>query len=192
MEHFVGCGRPSGHSDCYCDSSYKLHDQFWRNDNQRSPFKQPRRRAGNVPIAFGATRFRYVWSSYAICQLKYSTASSRRDVVESTTSTSQAPPEPGPSSYLPSYSYDAVLHRAKPQPPSHLTSPRRASTTRATGVFTGVAQPNIAEGNYGDPSDKLFSVYLAQADKLDKEQSESWKGDTEGILVFVCRQILLH
>ncbi|KAH9992211.1 hypothetical protein BJV74DRAFT_726936, partial [Russula compacta] len=33
----------------------------------------------------------------------------------------------------------------------------------------------------------LFSVYLAQADKSDKEQSESWKGDTEGILVFVCR-----
>ncbi|KAH8983946.1 hypothetical protein EDB86DRAFT_2746910, partial [Lactarius hatsudake] len=32
---------------------------------------------------------------------------------------------------------------------------------------------------------KLFSVYLSQADKFDKEQSESWKGDTEGILVFV-------
>ncbi|KAI9439503.1 hypothetical protein H4582DRAFT_1797974, partial [Lactarius indigo] len=31
---------------------------------------------------------------------------------------------------------------------------------------------------------KLFSVYLSQADKFDKEQSESWKGDTEGILVF--------
>lgn len=47
------------------------------------------------------------------------------------------------------------------------------------------AHLNTAEGNYGDPSDKLFSVYLAQADKFDKEQSESWKGDTEGILVFV-------
>jgi hypothetical protein len=41
------------------------------------------------------------------------------------------------------------------------------------------------EGNYGDPSDRLFSIYLAQAGKFDKEQSESWKGDTEGILVFV-------
>ncbi|KAI0245968.1 hypothetical protein BJV78DRAFT_1136304, partial [Lactifluus subvellereus] len=32
---------------------------------------------------------------------------------------------------------------------------------------------------------KIFSVYLFQADKFDKEQSDSWKGDTEGILVFV-------
>ena len=55
----------------------------------------------------------------------------------------------------------------------------------------GVAHPNSDEGNYGDPSDKIFSVYLAQADKFDKEQSESWKGDTEGILVFVCRRIIL-
>jgi hypothetical protein len=51
----------------------------------------------------------------------------------------------------------------------------------------GFAHTNVAEGNYGDPSDRLFSVYLAQAEKFDKEQSESWKGDTEGILVFVCR-----
>ncbi len=60
-----------------------------------------------------------------------------------------------------------------------------------TGTSAGVALPNVVEGNYGDPSDKLFSVYLAQADKFDKEQSESWKGDTEGILVFVCRQTIL-
>ena len=56
------------------------------------------------------------------------------------------------------------------------------------GTFAGVTHPNIVDGNYGDPSDRLFSVYLAQADKFDKEQSESWKGDTEGILVFVCHQ----
>ncbi|KAI9511927.1 hypothetical protein F5148DRAFT_974518 [Russula earlei] len=51
----------------------------------------------------------------------------------------------------------------------------------------GFTDPKIADGNYGDPSDHLFSVYLAQADKYDKEQAESWKGDTEGILVFVRR-----
>ncbi|KAI0250556.1 hypothetical protein BJV78DRAFT_1283168 [Lactifluus subvellereus] len=32
---------------------------------------------------------------------------------------------------------------------------------------------NVADGSYGDSSDKF-----------DKEQSDSWKGDTEGILVF--------
>ena len=60
-----------------------------------------------------------------------------------------------------------------------------------TDLPTGAAPPNVVDGNYGDPSDRLFSVYLAQADKFDKEQSESWKGDTEGILVFVCRHSIL-
>ena len=44
--------------------------------------------------------------------------------------------------------------------------------------------------NYGDPSDKLLSVHLARADKSDKELSESRKGDTEGILVSVCRRTI--
>ncbi|KAI0265759.1 hypothetical protein BGY98DRAFT_1033384 [Russula aff. rugulosa BPL654] len=43
-----------------------------------------------------------------------------------------------------------------------------------------VAHPNIVEGNSGDPSDKLFSVYLPRGDKLDYEQSESSKGYMEG------------
>ncbi|KAF8492545.1 hypothetical protein F5888DRAFT_1927607, partial [Russula emetica] len=95
--------------------------------------------------------------------------------------------DPGPSSYLPSYSYDAALHHAKvqsPPGPSRLPSPLPPPTVPETDAPAGVIDPNIVEENYGDPSDKLFSVYLAQADKFDKEQSESWKGDTEGILVF--------
>ncbi len=104
-------------------------------------------------------------------------------------------PPSGPSSNLPSYSYDAALHHAKvkspPDPsrlPSHLPPPTAHSLE--TDIPAGVADSNIAEGNYGDPSDKLFSVYLAQADQFDKEQSEGWKGDTEGILVFVCRRTI--
>jgi hypothetical protein len=31
----------------------------------------------------------------------------------------------------------------------------------------------------------LFSMYLSRAEKFDKEQSESWKGNADGILVFV-------
>ena len=104
--------------------------------------------------------------------------------------TNQPSPEPGPSSHLPSYSYDAALHHAKvqlPLDPSRLPSPLPPPTVPETNTPAGVADPNIVEEKYGDPSDKLFSVYLAQADKSDQEQSESWKGDTEGILVFVCR-----
>ena len=63
-------------------------------------------------------------------------------------------------------------------------------TTQETDVHADFAHPKTADGNYGDPSDKLFSVYLAQADKYDKEQAESWKGDAEGILVFVRQTIL--
>ncbi|KAI9457984.1 hypothetical protein BJY52DRAFT_1170420, partial [Lactarius psammicola] len=38
--------------------------------------------------------------------------------------------------------------------------------------------------NHGDSSDGLWSIYLTEAEKQDNEVTESWKGDTEGILVF--------
>ena len=45
---------------------------------------------------------------------------------------------------------------------------------------------STAQGaNYGDSSNALFSMYLSRAEKFDKEQSESWKGNADGILVFV-------
>ena len=109
-------------------------------------------------------------------------------------STNQPSSDPSPSFHLPSYSLDAALHHAKVQStpgPSRLPSPLPPSAVPETDTSAAVTHPNIVEGNYGDPSDRLFSIYLAQADKFDKEQSESWKGDTEGILVFVCRRNIL-
>jgi len=44
--------------------------------------------------------------------------------------------------------------------------------------------------NQGDSSDALWSIYLTEADKQDKEVTESWKGDTDGILVFVSHGLL--
>ncbi|KAH9056367.1 hypothetical protein EDB87DRAFT_1238862 [Lactarius vividus] len=38
--------------------------------------------------------------------------------------------------------------------------------------------------NHGDSSDGLWSMYLTEAEKQDQEVTESWKGDTDGILVF--------
>ncbi|KAH9071478.1 hypothetical protein EDB83DRAFT_2198475, partial [Lactarius deliciosus] len=38
--------------------------------------------------------------------------------------------------------------------------------------------------NHGDPSDGLWSIYLTEAEKEDMQLTESWKGDTDGILVF--------
>jgi hypothetical protein len=50
-------------------------------------------------------------------------------------------------------------------------------------ISAGIAHPNIiVEGDYGDHPDNLFSVYPAQPDKFDEEQSESWNEDTEGII----------
>jgi hypothetical protein len=34
-------------------------------------------------------------------------------------------------------------------------------------------------------------MYLTEAEKQDKEVSESWKGDTDGILVFVSHRLVL-
>ena len=39
----------------------------------------------------------------------------------------------------------------------------------------------------------MWSLYLMEADKLDKARMENWKGDMDGILIFVrIRDILLH
>lgn len=93
----------------------------------------------------------------------------------------------GPSSRAPTYSsYDpgllgSGLQRGQLQPP-----PPPPPSPLPIPLDTDVpAHSNVTEGNYGDSSDKLFSVYLSHAGKFDKEQAESWKGDTEGILVFV-------
>ncbi|KAI0246694.1 hypothetical protein BJV78DRAFT_1252285 [Lactifluus subvellereus] len=37
---------------------------------------------------------------------------------------------------------------------------------------------------YGDPSAKIWGLYLSQAEKIDKEHSDSWTANTDGVLVF--------
>ncbi|KAN0127564.1 hypothetical protein V8E53_014652, partial [Lactarius tabidus] len=41
----------------------------------------------------------------------------------------------------------------------------------------------IGQAN-GDPPEKILGLYLAQAEKSDKENSESWRANTDGVLVF--------
>ncbi|KAI9467375.1 hypothetical protein BJY52DRAFT_66137 [Lactarius psammicola] len=38
--------------------------------------------------------------------------------------------------------------------------------------------------NYGDSSGRLWMMYLTKAEKVDKEITEGWKGEADGILVF--------
>ena len=42
-----------------------------------------------------------------------------------------------------------------------------------------------AESSYTDGSGALFSMYLDRAEEEDRKVAESWKGDADGILVFV-------
>ncbi|KAI0306815.1 hypothetical protein B0F90DRAFT_1849195 [Multifurca ochricompacta] len=58
-----------------------------------------------------------------------------------------------------------------------------AATSRATRAAENIEAQRAGE-SYGDPSGKLWSMYLTEAEKQDKEITESWKGDTDGILVF--------
>ena len=51
--------------------------------------------------------------------------------------------------------------------------------------FTGCNLIRLPGENYGDPSGRLWMMYLTEAEKEDKEITESWRGDAEGILVFV-------
>ncbi|KAH9992202.1 hypothetical protein BJV74DRAFT_401965 [Russula compacta] len=37
---------------------------------------------------------------------------------------------------------------------------------------------------YGDPSAKIWGLYLSQAEKFDKDHSDSWTANTDGVLVF--------
>jgi hypothetical protein len=46
------------------------------------------------------------------------------------------------------------------------------------------AQVN-ATNDFTNPQDKFWSVYLKGAEEEDKARVENWKGDTEGILIFV-------
>ena len=48
----------------------------------------------------------------------------------------------------------------------------------------------VPDEKYGDSSDEFWLMYLTEAEKQDKEVTESWKGDTDGILVFV--SLTLH
>jgi hypothetical protein len=46
--------------------------------------------------------------------------------------------------------------------------------------------------NYGDPSSKLWSMYLTEAEKEDEQITKNWFEDTGGVLVFVSSKTSLY
>ena len=43
----------------------------------------------------------------------------------------------------------------------------------------------LGQAQYGDPSAKIWGLYLSLAEKFDKGHGDSWAGNTDGVLVFV-------
>lgn len=43
----------------------------------------------------------------------------------------------------------------------------------------------MESSSYDDPQSKIWSIYISEADKVDKALAASWKGDMDGILIFV-------
>ncbi|KAN0137323.1 hypothetical protein V8E53_004768 [Lactarius tabidus] len=77
-----------------------------------------------------------------------------------------------------------------PQPPSS-ADPQLQATNTVELLNVNPPAPQTANNsevqqdeNHGDSSDGLWSLYLTEAEKQDKVVIESWKGDTEGIIVF--------
>lgn len=64
---------------------------------------------------------------------------------------------------------------------------RRSSGVCGLARLTGCNLIRVPDENHGDSSDGLWSIYLTEAEKQDAEITENWKGDTDGILVFVSR-----
>jgi hypothetical protein len=48
------------------------------------------------------------------------------------------------------------------------------------------------ENNFSDGSGALFSMYLDRAEEEDKKMADGWKGDADGILVFVSPNLTSH
>jgi Family of unknown function (DUF6535) len=54
--------------------------------------------------------------------------------------------------------------------------------TLALGASKGSSRSDI--------SGKVWSVYLSEAERQDKALAENWKGDTDGIIFFVCLRFI--
>src|SRR5258705_5512341 len=52
------------------------------------------------------------------------------------------------------------------------------------------ADPELVNDDH--PSGKIWSVYVSEAEKEDRALAEGWKGDMEGLLIFVRCSLFLY
>ncbi|KAH9059449.1 hypothetical protein EDB83DRAFT_932996 [Lactarius deliciosus] len=73
---------------------------------------------------------------------------------------------------------------ADPQPQATNTNKHHDGNAAGPAQHTADDPEVQRDENHGDSSDGLWSMYLTEAEKRDTDVIESWKGDTNGILVF--------
>jgi hypothetical protein len=84
-------------------------------------------------------------------------------------------------------SHDFELKHITVSGTSNLNPSRgEASHVTTTPPDIGAAKVAGAEAGFSDGSGALYSIYLDGAKVEDQKMTESWKGDADGILFFVC------
>ncbi|KAH9983423.1 hypothetical protein BJV74DRAFT_797411 [Russula compacta] len=73
------------------------------------------------------------------------------------------------------------MSSSNPSIPNTRHSTFRAPTEQPAGLGTWGSK---SESEFTDSSGNLFSLYLSHAEKYDRDQTERWKADADGILVF--------
>ncbi|KAH9043054.1 hypothetical protein EDB85DRAFT_906141 [Lactarius pseudohatsudake] len=114
------------------------------------------------------------------------------DQPASTTASPQGPQRPHPAVVAAAQPAATAVNPQTRNPTPPNTADAQPQVTSANGRPHGDAPPSPIAGNpdpqqgekFGDSSDGLWSMYLTEAEKQDKDVTESWKGDAEGILVF--------
>ncbi|KAH9180732.1 hypothetical protein EDB89DRAFT_61106 [Lactarius sanguifluus] len=110
----------------------------------------------------------------------------------STTANPQGPQRPHPAVVAAAQPTATTVNPQTRNPTPPNTADAQPQATSANGRPHGDAPPSPIAWNpdpqqgekFGDSSDGLWSMYLTEAEKQDKDVTESWKGDAEGILVF--------
>jgi hypothetical protein len=76
--------------------------------------------------------------------------------------------------------------RATAGEPSHLTATPHGG--QPADIDVNAMNAASAETGFSDGSEALLSIYLDRARVEDQKMTDSWKGDADGILFFVCKR----
>lgn len=88
------------------------------------------------------------------------------------------------------------LSHTRPPPTAatsnHVATRRAAAERLPAGMLDMYEEVVDSQASYTDSSSALFALYLSHAEKHDRDQTDSWKADADGILVFVRSLLMRH